>query len=102
VIFSDTWLTFKSNLSPGQHKLEWVYKKINEHGVSEDLSAEIDRIEIRGTKNINSRCQSCFSNIADEEKQECRQCQANEYLVDIPVPNVPDQSTKQCKKCNDE
>jgi hypothetical protein len=29
------------SIYPGVHKLEWVYKKINIDGTSDDLSAEI-------------------------------------------------------------
>lgn len=44
VILSETWLESEFNLTKGAHKLEWIYQKINEHDISEDLSAEISYI----------------------------------------------------------
>ena len=59
VLLSDSWLTYKYDLTKGTHKLEWLYRKINEYDVSDDLLAEIELIEIRGTNTFNKACQAC-------------------------------------------
>ena len=41
VQYSDVWFDGYFSIYPGVHKLEWVYKKINIDGTSDDLSAEI-------------------------------------------------------------
>ena len=38
------WLQYDFDIGIGAHKLEWIYKKINEYDVSDDLSAEIEYI----------------------------------------------------------
>lgn len=60
VMLSDTWLEYEFEVPPGSHKLEWVYKKMNRFGVSDDLSAEIEFIQIQGVKPINTECQKCL------------------------------------------
>lgn len=55
-LYQDEWFIETFNLTAGQHKLEWKYKKINEVGVSDDLSAEIQFIQIQGVKSINKEC----------------------------------------------
>ena len=50
VMLSDVWLAYKFDVPLRNHKLEWVYKKFNQFGVSDDLSAEIEYIKIRGVK----------------------------------------------------
>jgi hypothetical protein len=48
VMYSDTWFEHEFRVPLGAHKLEWVYKKMNQYGVSDDLSAEIEYIQIEG------------------------------------------------------
>jgi hypothetical protein len=60
VIYSDAWmkgnLTANFDVTPGDHKLEWTYKKYNLDGMSDDLSAEIQFINITGVKRMNKEC----------------------------------------------
>jgi hypothetical protein len=35
-------------ISKGTHRLDWLYKKFNQDGTSDDLSAEIEFIQVRG------------------------------------------------------
>jgi len=95
VVLSDTWLTYDFGLSPGAHKLEWVYKKINEIGVSDDLSAEIEYIKITGVKGMNKECQTCHRGVASESRDRCLMCGANEFLDEDSYP-------PSCLSCDDD
>jgi hypothetical protein len=44
VFLSDNWFEAIIGIPPGPHKLDWVYRKLNRPGISEDLSAEIEVI----------------------------------------------------------
>ena len=93
VVHSDKWRTAKIEVPRGSHELTWIYKKFNQVGASDDLSAEIDWIEIRGVKTINKACQFCERGRANAAKDRCEVCFRNEYL---------DESVKdgeRCKKC---
>jgi hypothetical protein len=52
-MLSDTWLEYEFPVPFGAHKLEWVYKKMNQFSVSDDLSAEISYIKLKGVKTMN-------------------------------------------------
>ena len=41
VRYSDIWFESQIRIFPGVHKLEWVYRKFNVDGTSDDLSAEV-------------------------------------------------------------
>jgi hypothetical protein len=53
VALSDVWFKGRFNIPTGTHKLEWIYAKWNVEGESDDLSAEIQNITIRGVKSMN-------------------------------------------------
>lgn len=74
VYLSDQWLTYNFTIGVGSHKLEWIYKKLNQYGVSDDLSAEIEYILIQGNKAINKECQVCDRGLPDEEQSWCFGC----------------------------
>lgn len=93
VIHSESWLPYTFNLTKGAHSLEWVYKKINEHDISEDLSAEISYIEIRGIKSINKECQTCIHGVSDVSQSRCLKCEANQYL------ETSSDGSHVCKEC---
>ena len=59
VRFSDEWFPAEFAVPRGTHDLVWVYKKFNQYGVTDDLSAEIDFVQIRGVKSMNKECQVC-------------------------------------------
>ena len=56
VMLSDFWMVYNFDVPVGNHKLEWVYKKFNQFGISDDLSAEIEYIKIRGVKQMIKEC----------------------------------------------
>jgi hypothetical protein len=58
-MYGDIWFQDQFFLDKGTHKLEWVYKKFNVEGTSDDLSAEIESIKITGVKKMNRECQIC-------------------------------------------
>lgn len=93
VLLSDSWLTYKFDLAKGTHKLEWLYRKINEYDVSDDLSAEIELIEIRGTNTFNKECQACPHGVSNAQKTRCQICEKNEYL------QIQNNNSNVCKKC---
>ena len=73
----------------GSHRLDWTYKKMNLAGVSDDLSAEIEYISIKGTKLMNDKCQKCERGIPNFDGDRCMLCLANEYY-----------ENGKCQKCN--
>lgn len=56
VEYSDIWFDSVTRVLPGVHKLEWIYRKYNVDGTSDDLSAEIQKITITGVKAMNREC----------------------------------------------
>ena len=118
VILSDVSQKAEFMIPGGYHKLEWVYKKFNKFDQSDDLSAEIYWIVIRGTKLMDQECQVCSKGIPNETKDRCIPCQRDEYEsqtsddTNTCLPCPPDKYSppgsvgeKSCKKrptCRDE
>lgn len=93
VEYSDVWFEVEFNFEPGTHKLEWIYKKFDIEDTSDDLSAEIEFIEVRGVKTMITECQVCEKGIPDFDKARCLECPRDQYL---------DESTEsgdRCKAC---
>jgi hypothetical protein len=65
-MYGEIWFEDKFLILKGTHKLEWIYKKFNVEGTSDDLSAEIETITITGVKSMNKECQSCSKGKANE------------------------------------
>ena len=71
VVLSDDWFEATIPVTQGPHKLEWVYRKLNKPGVSEDLSAEIEVIQIQGVKSVNKECQVCDKGVSNIDHTMC-------------------------------
>ena len=75
----DLWKEVTLPLEIGQVEIEIVYEKFNGVGC-ENLNAEINLLEVRGTKYSSHQCLPCLKGFSKRGSASCDLCGFDEYL----------------------
>lgn len=88
------WVFYKYKITdaPKMYNFAWIYTKYSEHGLTEQMSAEIEYLKVTGLEYSAKQCLSCLSGMSQAGSDRCSLCEANEYL---------DKSINKCMKCDD-
>jgi hypothetical protein len=84
------WRTAAYEVDDGKHRFEWIYNKISEPYVSDDLSAEIEFIQVSGVRPTVRNCQQCLRGVPNADQSRCIPCEQDRYL---------DPETASCRSC---